>query len=416
VDAYVTRDGKPVTDLTADEIELLEDGRPQTIQTFELVTVRPGGPDARRIEPATVAASRQAASDPRARVFVIFLDTKHTHITSAQLMRRPLAAFLDRVVGQDDLVALMTPVMAAFEITFTRRVGSMAAMLDQPWSWGQHSSIDATDPVEENYERCYPTTLTQPFEDQILGQMVLRRRVKLTLDALRDLVVHLDGLREERKAVLVVSEGWTLFREDRSLFPSKPMSGGVFVGPDGRLRLGDPSVDYSGMSMRECERDRMLLAGFSIGGSLTSYVACAAPEAFAAYAPVAGSFWRPHPQSCAGPVRLFHTHGTADRTVPMTGREIRPGFAQGNVFEAMQIWRVTDGCKAAEPDAQGRQGIYEIAHWTRCKPGTRLDFAVHDGGHVIPRGWAEMALDWFEQRGWATSATAASPEPPKPPL
>lgn len=164
------------------------------------------------------------------------------------------------------------------------------------------------------------------------------------------------------------------------------------------------------------DRDRMLLAGFSIGGSLTSYVACAAPGAFAAYAPVAGSFWRPHPESCAAPVRLFHTHGTADRTVPMTGREIRPGFAQGNVFEAMQIWRVTDRCKAVEPDARNRQGIYEIEHWTTCTPGTRLDFAVHDGGHIIPKGWAQMALDWFEQRGWATSATATPPERPKPPL
>ncbi|MGL5009725.1 MAG: alpha/beta hydrolase family esterase, partial [Paracoccaceae bacterium] len=35
------------------------------------------------------------------------------------------------------------------------------------------------------------------------------------------------------------------------------------------------------------DRDRILLAGFSIGGSMTSYVACARPEAFAAYAPVA---------------------------------------------------------------------------------------------------------------------------------
>jgi len=260
VDAYVTRDGKPVADLTADDIELLEDGRPQTIQTFELVVVRAGGPDVTRIEPSTVAASRQAASDPRARVFVIFLDTKHVHITSAQRMRRPLATFLDRVVGQDDLVALMTPTTAASDITFSRRVASMATLLDQPWTWGQYSAIDADDPVEENYERCYPATLTQPFEDQLLGRMVLRRRVKLSLDALRDLVVHLDGLREERKAVLVVSEGWTLFGEDRSLFPPKPMASGVFVGPDGRLRTGDPSVEYPGMSMRECERDRMLLA------------------------------------------------------------------------------------------------------------------------------------------------------------
>ena len=39
----------------------------------------------------------------------------------------------------------------------------------------------------------------------------------------------------------------------------------------------------------------------------------------AAYAPVAGSFWRPHPdmEACAGPVDLLHTHGWRDKTVPL---------------------------------------------------------------------------------------------------
>lgn len=144
------------------------------------------------------------------------------------------------------------------------------------------------------------------------------------------------------------------------------------------------------------KRDAMLLAGFSIGGSMTSYLACQAPDAFAAYAPVAGSFWRPHPEECAGPVRLLHTHGTADRTVPLEGRQIMPGFVQGNVGEAMEIWRVTNGCT---PDDQNETlGIYKVRHWTACQPGTDLRYALHDGGHSIPRGWAQMAVDWFETR------------------
>lgn len=146
------------------------------------------------------------------------------------------------------------------------------------------------------------------------------------------------------------------------------------------------------------DRDRILLAGFSIGGSLTSYVACATPGAFAAYAPVAGSFWRPHPTSCAGPVRLFHTHGKADRTVPLQGREIMPDFVQGNVFEAMQIWRETNACPSSDPDMRQSLGIYSVEGWEKCAPGSALVFALHEGGHSIPKGWATMALDWFEGR------------------
>lgn len=146
------------------------------------------------------------------------------------------------------------------------------------------------------------------------------------------------------------------------------------------------------------DRDSMLLAGFSIGGSMTSYVACAAPTAFAAYAPVAGSFWRPHPVACAGPVRLLHTHGTADQTVPLTGREIMPGFVQGNVFDAMEIWRTANGCPSAKADRTDDLGIYAVQHWADCRPGTDLRFALHEGGHNIPKGWAQMAVDWFETR------------------
>jgi polyhydroxybutyrate depolymerase len=143
-------------------------------------------------------------------------------------------------------------------------------------------------------------------------------------------------------------------------------------------------------------RDRMLLAGFSIGGSMTSYLACAHPRSFAAYAPIAGSFWRPHPDHCAGPVRLFHTHGKADRTVPLEGREIRPGFAQGNVFNAMGIWRAANGCPSDKPNTTRGLGIFTIEDWTRCTPGASLSFALHDGGHGIPENWAPMAIDWFE--------------------
>lgn len=143
-------------------------------------------------------------------------------------------------------------------------------------------------------------------------------------------------------------------------------------------------------------RDQMLLAGFSIGGSMTSYLACASPSAFAAYAPVAGSFWRPHPTTCAGPVRLLHTHGWTDLTVPLEGREVVSGFVQGDVFAALQVWRDTNGCTLMRPDAFATLAPYQIRTWTRCLPGAQLDFALHPGGHTIPKGWATLALDWFE--------------------
>src|SRR5688500_6821993 len=70
VDMYAMREGQPVEDLRLEEIDLLEDGAVQKIETFEHVMVRPAGPQETRVEPNTFAESRQMAADPRARVFV----------------------------------------------------------------------------------------------------------------------------------------------------------------------------------------------------------------------------------------------------------------------------------------------------------------------------------------------------------
>lgn len=143
-------------------------------------------------------------------------------------------------------------------------------------------------------------------------------------------------------------------------------------------------------------RDRVILSGFSIGGSTASYVACKTPRAFAAFAPVAGSFWDPLPEVCAGPVRLLHVHGWTDTTVPLEGRRLSSGIMQGDVFASLAIWRQTNGCAQPHPDGFARSGGFQIRRWTGCTAGSNLTFALHDGAHGIPKGWADLALDWFE--------------------
>lgn len=194
--------------------------------------------------------------------------------------------------------------------------------------------------------------------------------------------------------------------------------GYAVIAPDGLARDGGPGRTWDFLPGRPARRNeaaflmavaddaaarfgldrgRMLLAGFSIGGSMTSYVACSTPGAFAAYAPVAGSFWDPLPASCAGPVRLLHTHGWTDSTVPLEGRRIgEAGLTQGDVFASMAIWRQTNGCSARRPDAFGRAGEIAWRRWTDCTPGSGLEFALHPGNHLVPEGWADLALDWFE--------------------
>ncbi|PWR03383.1 polyhydroxybutyrate depolymerase [Meridianimarinicoccus roseus] len=193
--------------------------------------------------------------------------------------------------------------------------------------------------------------------------------------------------------------------------------GFAVIAPNGRGRDGADGGGWSFMPGRPQRRDeaaflqsvrddavarfgldsaRIFLGGYSIGGSMTSYIACAAPDSFAAYVPVAGSFWRPHPDRCAGPVRLLHTHGWTDGTVPLEGRPLRGGqIMQGDVFAAFQVWRAANGCDGLRATRFDTSGPFWRRAWTDCAPGSALELALHPGGHLVPDGWADMAADWL---------------------
>lgn len=141
---------------------------------------------------------------------------------------------------------------------------------------------------------------------------------------------------------------------------------------------------------------QVLLAGFSIGGSMASYIACNNPADFTAFAPVSGSFWRPHPTTCSAPVKLFHTHGWADKVVPLEGRKINANFIQGDVFYALGLWRETNQCTQPRAEKMSVKGIFMRRKWESCDPDSALEFALFHGGHTVPKGWANMILNWYE--------------------
>lgn len=148
------------------------------------------------------------------------------------------------------------------------------------------------------------------------------------------------------------------------------------------------------------DRKRVLVSGFSIGASLVWYLACTDPGLGAAYAPIAGGFWRQHPTACAGPVDLLQTHGWRDRTVPLEGRPLRGGeLVQGDIFEGLQLWRKVDGCSGLRPDSFETDAVFWRRSWSACESGRELSLALHPSDHDdVPKEWAEMARVWFEAR------------------
>ena len=94
---------------------------------------------------------------------------------------------------------------------------------------------------------------------------------------------------------------------------------------------------------------------------------------------------------------MLHTHGWRDGTVPLEGRPLLAGqIYQGDVFAGLQILRELNGCTQLRADKFDTKGKFWRRKWTRCTSGTALEFALHTGGHGVPKGWADMALEWFE--------------------
>ena len=266
VDLYPLLNSVPVQDLRQDECEILEDGRPQKIETFDHIVVRTGGSQSERIEPNTVAQSRQMAAEARSRVFVIFLDFNFVDVGGSHAIRQPLIDMLDRAIGSDDLVAVMTPEMAATQITFARRTGTIEGMLSRYWTWGERDQINSKDPIEDEYRMCYPglgPTSRCPDDDRgVADEMIERRREKQTLDALGDLVRYLRTVREERKAILAISDGWLLFHPNdalaRRLYCQAPTGPPVGIDPGtGKLTTRPPQ---GAVRSGTCDRDRMALS------------------------------------------------------------------------------------------------------------------------------------------------------------
>ena len=265
VDAYVMADGVAVTDLTAKDFEVLEDNVPQRIESFQLIRPRPPIANEARREPNTVAESRDMARDPAARVFVLFMDMWHVQIEGSYHAQGPITRLLDRVIGQDDLVGVMTPDMSARNLTLARRTDTIDGILKDNWVWGQRNRITTPDQRERELESCYPDA---GVTAGIAAEMTARRRVGQTLNAIEDLIVHLEGIREERKFVVLLTEGWQLVGPNPALSRSLRANGEKFgstpggptpigTDPNGRLRM-DSERDSVGME--SCERERSMLA------------------------------------------------------------------------------------------------------------------------------------------------------------
>ncbi len=203
VDALVTdRSGVFVGDLNKEDFQVLEDGRPQAITAFALVSIpiehfqRPLG--------AAVPVEPDVRTNEKpfdGRVYVMVIDDMHTRFERTDRVKRAAKQFIDRDFGSNDLMAVVHTagsteasqeftnnkrlLTAAVDRTMGRKLDSATAGKTQEYYRPRAPGIAVTDPADQ--ERTY--------------------NARSTLDTLRQVADWFTGVHGRRKSILFVSEG-----------------------------------------------------------------------------------------------------------------------------------------------------------------------------------------------------------------
>ena len=243
VDAIITdKDDEPVLDLTMEEFEIYEDDTLQQIESFELIQYT-GEPDPRLPVPSSIRNAydeEREASRADSRIFVFFLDDYHVRDANAMRMTAPLVEFVETQLAPTDLVAVMYPLTPLFDVQLTRNHAQVVRAL-QAFT-GRKYDYDPLNIFEQQYAH-YPTTMVEKIRNDV------------SLSGLKALAIHLGGLREGRKSIIVLSEGYSDYvppqlRDERATGGGlrSPQRGDPFAG-DHPLEETSQFFDDSSMIM-----------------------------------------------------------------------------------------------------------------------------------------------------------------------
>jgi VWFA-related protein len=213
VDVVVTKDGKPVKDLKADDFEIFEDGRKQTITNFAYVSNIP------TTQPAPAAESKGSNTMPplaptplrphnTRRTMALVVDDLGLSAVSMSVVRKQLRKFVNEQLQPNDLVAIIRTggeMGALQQFTNDRRV------LDKALSqlkWNPCSRVGV---------HVLPPVLGQPLASSSLFEENSPCAMYTVYNTMRSLRFIVEAMSElpGRKAMVIFSD--SMPREDQEV-------------------------------------------------------------------------------------------------------------------------------------------------------------------------------------------------------
>jgi VWFA-related protein len=223
VDALVTDSkGNAIRDLTQADFDVLEDGKSVKLETFKFIEVSGTPAEGELPKPIRTTWDEEtelAREDTR--LFVIFYDDYHVRRGSALAAKEPIIRFIRNNLGAMDIVGVMYPLTPYSTIGYTRNHEGLIREVER-WDGRKHDYTPRNE-FEERYVQ-YP------------AEVVERIRNQVSLSALKTLVQGLGTVREGRKSVILVSEGYSNYLPPQLRDPVANMPG--YGNPNARGRTG----------------------------------------------------------------------------------------------------------------------------------------------------------------------------------
>jgi VWFA-related protein len=209
VDAFVTdAQGNPVSGLTVDDFEILEDGEPQTIDAFTYVNIPIERAERPLFAAEPITPDVQSNTEVEGRVYVFVLDSYHIDPTRSLRVKTSLRKFVEGNMGVNDVAAVVflggSPedgqdftrdprlLLVSIDKFFGRKLSSPTAVRTQEFNRPAVQALLETgragllqDPLE--FERTY--------------------RAREAMDTIAKLAEFMEGVRGRRKTMILVSEG-----------------------------------------------------------------------------------------------------------------------------------------------------------------------------------------------------------------
>ena len=205
IDAIVTdAQGNFVRDLTKDDFEVVEEGKPQDLSVLSMVDIPIERTDAPLYSPTAIEPDvRSNVKEFNGRVFVLVLDDLQTHFGRSVRVRQAAKLFVERYLGANDIAAIVQTGArkdGAQEFTSNRKLLLKAINTFA----GQKIRSATLDKIDDYYMQRETNPGAVPRD---LSEAERAFKARNTLSTLRQVADYLAGVRGRRKAVVYFSEG-----------------------------------------------------------------------------------------------------------------------------------------------------------------------------------------------------------------